>query len=228
MNCLIIDDDDIQLALLSDYIADTGFLELAGACKRAEDAFPILADKPIELIFLDVEMPKMNGFAFLKTLNPPPQIIIISSHKKYAVEAFDMEVADFLVKPITYERFIKAVNRVKKNIESKTSVYAAKDVIFVREGTDIINIPLKDILWIEAEGDYINIHLSNTQHLVLTSLNEMEQKLSSLNFARVHRSYIVNTDKIKKISGDMLIVNEKLIPISRTYKPKLLRKIEVV
>lgn len=230
MNCIVVDDNDIQRELICNYIKDLKYLQLIKSCSNAREALDILKKEQIDLLFLDIEMPGMNGLDLMKTLEPQQQVIFISSHKKYATQAYDLEVTDYLVKPFDFVRFVKAVNKARKNtVKTDLALEASKESIFVKVGNDIIKIRLKDILWIESESDYIVIHILNDKFWVLTSMNEMEKKITAEKFIRIHRSYMVNIDKIEKVSGDMIVMmDKKLLPISRSHKANLIRKLNIV
>ena len=225
MKCLVVDDDKISRELVCECIKETEGLILSSVCKSAIEASNYLSSNEVDLIFLDVEMPKMSGLELLKSLNHKPQVILITAKEKYAVEAFDYEVTDFLVKPVNHTRFLRAVQkvRVKNKPSSIESVNAGN--IFIKVDSELINLCTNDILWIEALGDYVNFITPVKKYVVLSTMKNIEAKLPATEFARVHRSYLVRIDKIKKISEDIILVENKLIPVSKSYKKELLERL---
>jgi DNA-binding LytR/AlgR family response regulator len=228
MRCIIVDDDKISRELIRDYILDTPDLELLGEFPSAIEANNFLSKNHIDLIFLDVEMPKMSGIELLKSLDEKPIIILTTSQDKYAVEAFENEVSDYLVKPIEYPRFLKAVNKAKNTLRPMPVDSYASDSIFIKVDSELINLPYKEIMWIEALGDYVNIITPTKKHVVLSTMKNIEGKLPPKEFIRVHRSYFVRVDKIKKISEDIILVENKLIPVSKSYKKELLERLNML
>jgi len=228
MRCIIVDDDKISRELIHDYITDTPELELLGEFPSAIEANNFLSKNHVDLIFLDVEMPKMSGIDLLKSLDEKPLIILTTSQDKYAVEAFEQEVSDYLVKPIDYSRFVKAVNKAKNTLRPRSVDSFSNDSIFIKVDSELINLPYREIMWIEALGDYVNIITPTKKHVVLSTMKNIEGKLPPKEFIRVHRSYFVRVDKIKKISEDIILVENKLIPVSKSYKKDLLERLNML
>ncbi|GDX53015.1 DNA-binding response regulator [Bacteroidota bacterium] len=225
MKCLVVDDDKISRELMCECINETEDLVLSNVCKSAIEASNYLAKNEVDLIFLDVEMPKMSGLELLKSLNHKPQVILVTAKEKYAVEAFEYEVTDYLVKPVNHTRFLKAIQKVRtKSAPSKIESVKGGN-IFIKVDSELINLPTTDILWIEALGDYVNFITAAKKYVVLSTMKNIEAKLPSKEFVRVHRSYLVRIDKIKKISEDILLVENKLIPVSKSYKKELLDRL---
>lgn len=228
MRCITVDDDAISRELLRDYINDTPELELLGEFSSAIEANNFLSKNHVDLIFLDVEMPKMTGLELLKSLDEKPLIILTTSKEKYAIEAFENEVLDYLVKPIEYSRFVKAVNKTKTALRPMPVDSFSNDSIFIKVDSELINLPYREIMWIEALGDYVNIITPTKKHVVLSTMKNIEGKLPPKEFIRVHRSYFVRIDKIKKISEDIILVENKLIPVSKSYKKDLLERLNML
>ncbi len=225
MKCLVVDDDKISRELVCECIKETEDLILSSVCNNGIEASNFLSNNEVDLIFLDVEMPKMNGLDLLKSLNHKPQVILVTAKEKYAVEAFEYEVTDYLVKPINHSRFVKAVQKARaKNKPSQIESVKAGN-IFIKVDSELINLPTTDILWIEALGDYVNFITAVKKYVVLSTMKNIEAKLPGAEFVRVHRSYLVRIDKIKKISEDILLVENKLIPVSKSYKKELLDRL---
>jgi DNA-binding LytR/AlgR family response regulator len=228
MRCIIVDDDKISRELVQDYVADTEGLELLGAFPSAIEANNFLSKNHVDLIFLDVEMPKMTGLELLKSLDEKPLIILITSKEKYAIEAFEYEVLDYLLKPVEYARFVKAFQKAKNKLKPMPLDNVTKESIFIKVDSELINLPFKEVLWIEALGDYINIITAQRKLVVLSTMKNIEEKLPPNEFVRVHRSYFVRLDRIKKISEDIILVENKLIPVSKSYKKELLQRLNML
>ncbi|MBN2762668.1 MAG: response regulator transcription factor, partial [Bacteroidales bacterium] len=183
-----------------------------------------------DLIFLDIEMPEMSGIDFLESLTNPPQIIIISSKEKYALEAFNYDVIDYLLKPIVYSRFFKAIN--KANVRFKNKVDSKDDEIFIKKNSALVRLKYDDILYVEALENYVIFSTFNERYTIHFTMKAIEQKLPANKFSRVHRSFIVNTSRINVIEDNSVIIKthdgNKSIPIGKSYKDKLLRDINLI
>ena len=232
LTCILIDDDRMSLKILQSLVEKTDFLRLTGVFDNSIEAHKSLSKNNVDLIFLDVEMPDMNGLELMETLNQKPQIVLTTSKPQYAVDAFDYEVVDFLLKPIdNYSRFLKAALKAKANHEKVMSGLEHNhsiNQIFIKIDSLLINFNLEQILWIEAAGDYIKIHTDNKPFLVHSKLRTVEEKLPSQDFARVHRSFMVRVDKIKNIDNGNLQVGSKIIPVSNSYRNNLMSKIRTL
>jgi len=232
LSCLIVDDDEISLRMLKELVKKTDDLELKGAFSSSLDAAKLLRDTPIDIVFLDVEMPTMSGFELIQVLEKKPQIILVSGSENYASNAFDLNATDFLIKgKFNYARFLKAVNKAQHNIERDSiDKPASQDQknFFIKIDSQLVNFDLKDILWVEANGDYVNINTSTKEHKLLTKLKNIEEKLPSNDFVRVHRSFIVRIDKIRNIDNANLLIGNHIIPISNSYRNNLLEKISTI
>jgi len=230
LNCIIVDDDGMSLKILQTLVERTEFLDLKGAFSSSVEAAHAIRRMKIDLIFLDIEMPDMTGLEFIKALDQKPQIIIVSSKDKYARDAFDYDVVDYLLKPIdNYPRFLKAVFKAKDNIDTNTQLgKGGNDNIFIKVDSLYVNFSLSDILWVEAYGDYVKIHTNQKTHTVYSTLKSIEGKLPSEDFVRIHRSYIVRMDKIKNIDLSNLQIEDHILPISNSYKPELMERIRTL
>jgi len=221
LSCIIVDDDKLFQKVLQVYVDKTDFLEFMGCFDSGIDAANFLDKNKVDILFLDIEMPEMSGLQLIKTLNDPPQIILVSGKEEYALDAFEYNVTDYLLKPVEdYSRFLKAVNRARKNLVEKTTPY-----IFVKEDSKLVKVDLGNILYLEAYGDYVKIHLKDQYHLTLSSLKTWSYKLSSDDFLQVHRSYIVRLDKIEVLEGNMIRIGKNTIPVSRSLKEAILKRI---
>ncbi len=227
MKCIIVDDDQIQRELLQAYIGELDNLTLAGSFENAQLALQALQDEDIDLLFLDVEMPRMSGLDLLKSLSRKPQIILVTSYEKYAVDAFDFDVTDFLVKPIDFARFVKAVNKASDRM--KRSIPTDEDYdMFVKDGTQLIKINTGDIIFITALSDYVKIATPQKEYAILYTMKNILDKLPRNKFCRVHRSYIIRLDKIDKIEDHIIEIGDTLIPISKSYRDELYRKLNLL
>jgi two-component system LytT family response regulator len=226
MNCLIVDDDELSRKTMEHFIHETAFLTLVKSCSSAIEAANILASTKINLIFLDVEMPVMNGIDLLKNFSDHPQIILITSHKNYALEAFEYNVTDYLLKPVTYPRYLKAVKKAFEQ-HKDTPLSPNKEDIFVKVDSSLIKLSLKDILWLEAMGDYVAIVTAEKKYLVYSTMKRMEEKLPE-SFMRIHRSHIVNIHRISNIDDFSVTINKTVLPVSRNYKESLIQRLNLV
>jgi DNA-binding LytR/AlgR family response regulator len=236
LTCYIVDDDKISLKILESLVLKTDFLKLLSVFDDPLEASKALSDSKVDLLFLDVEMPEMNGFELLKNIEQKPQIILTTSKPQYAVDAFDFEVVDFLLKPIlNYGRFLKAVRKAKANHDklAKASEVSINNndnnkQIFIKVDSLLVNFKLEDILYFEASGDYVKIYCNEKTIVVHSKLRTIEEKLPPLDFIRVHRSYIVRLDKIKNIDNANIQIGNNIIPVSSSYRTSLMRKIKTL
>jgi len=217
--------------IIEEFIQRTDQLNLIASYDNAVDAInAFTADADIDLIFLDIEMPEMSGIDFLESLTNPPQIIIISSKEKYALEAFNYDVTDYLLKPIVYGRFFKAIN--KANVRFKNKVDSKEDEIFIKKNSALVRLKYDDILWVEALENYVIFSTFNERFTIHFTMKAIEQKLPTNRFSRVHRSFIVNVSRINVIEDNAIIMKahdgNKSIPIGKSYKDKLLRDINLI
>ncbi|MBN1184737.1 MAG: response regulator transcription factor [Bacteroidales bacterium] len=232
MNCIIIDDDPLSRRVIEELVSKTDALNLLASYTSAVDAINAFSTHDeIDLIFLDIEMPEMSGIDFLKTLKNPPQIIIISSQEKYALDAFEYDVTDYLLKPVSYSRFYKAVDKVYERYK-KNKIEAQANEIFIKKNSTLVRLKFDDILWVEALENYVIFTTYKEKFTIHFTMKAIEQKLPSSMFTRVHRSYIVNIRNINVIEDNSIIIttNEgpKSIPIGKSYKDKLMNDINLI
>jgi len=228
LSCAVVDDDAMTLKIIESLVKKTELLHLIGSFQDPVAAANTLQRSPVDLLFLDVEMPDMSGLELIKALNPKPQIIIISSKKEYALDAFDYEITDYLLKPVaSYARFLQAVQRAQmkhaKNVATPSPTKPKH--IYLKVDSLLVKFDLKDIYWIEAFGDYVRVKTTDKLHTVYATLKSVEDTLPQGEFLRVHRSYIVRIDKIVNIDQSNLQVENKIIPVSQSYRKKLLESI---
>jgi len=227
MRCLIIDDELISCRILQEFIRRTEGLELVGTYNLAVDAISDGIDfEDINLVFLDVEMPEMSGFDFINNIEFPPQIIIVSSKENYAVEAFNLNVVDFLLKPVVYSRFLKAVKKVNQKAPVDQVI---QDGVFLRKNNSFLRVKYNEIAWIEAVENHVMVYTQSDKYLVHQSLKTIESKLPPTHFRRIHRSYIVNVDMVKRIEeNEVQIGMEKqnfMLPMGKMYKENLINEL---
>ena len=234
MNCIVIDDDKVSRLLIEKYVNKTDLLEFKGAYDNAIDALnDMQTDHDIDLIFLDIEMPEMSGVEFIKTLKKLPQIIVISAKDKYALEAIEYDVVDYLLKPISYPRFFKAVEKVKSKVKESIDESTGEDGIFIKSSSSsLVRLKYEDILWVEALENYVIITTFTNKYTIHFTMKAIINKLPTKMFARVHRSYIVNLTKIEMIEDNAIIMKIKgeikSIPIAKSYKEDLMNHINIM
>ena len=221
ISCIIIEDEPLAVRILQDYIHQVPFLELKASFKDAILAIEYLRDHDVDLIFLDIHLPKLKGMAFLKTLIEPPAIIVTTAYHQYAVEGFDLNVTDYLLKPFEFERFLVAVNKVKAGQSTSDRLYSSegsKEYLFVNVQKKKVKISFQDIVYIESQREYIKIVTTKQEFLTKMSTQEIESLLPPALFMRAHRSYIISLKKIESYTADTVEVNGVVIPIGRGYK----------
>jgi DNA-binding LytR/AlgR family response regulator len=229
IRCLAIDDEKLALDLLEDNILQVPFLQLVKRCKNAYEAMQVLQDEQIDLIFLDIQMPGITGMQFLQSLQTKPMVIFITAYKEYALEGFNLDVLDYLVKPVPFDRFLKATNKALEYYNLKQKQATAPDInteyIFVNSEYNLVKIFTNEITYVEGLKDYIRIHQTNSVKPVVTrmSLKALEEKLPSSKFLRVHKSFIISIDKISVIRKNRIHLGTIEVPISDLYKNELLK-----
>ncbi len=216
-------------AVVQHFVEQTGFLTLIQSCSDAIQAAKVLQLTPIDVIFLDIEMPEMSGMELVKSLQVKPQVIFITSRANYAVEAFEYNVTDYLVKPITYGRFLKAVTKAKEGFDAQQPLELYAKDLYIKTDAKFVKIHLKDLLYVEALADYVMFYTTNgNRHVVHATMKGVEKKLSSGEFVRVHRSFIINTERIDSIEDTSIIINKKIIPIGASYKDNFFKKLNML
>jgi two-component system LytT family response regulator len=225
INCIAIDDEPLALKQIAGYIEKTPFLELKASCMSAFEAMDALKDKTIQLMFVDINMPDLSGMDFVKSLKEKPYIVFTTAYSEYAVEGFQVDATDYLLKPISYSGFLKAANKVKSLVESAAgnqpeNISATANHLFVKSEYKLVRIDFADIKYIESMHEYIKIHLTNDKPVMtMLSMKAIEEHLPSKQFMRVHRSYIVNLSKISIVERSRIVFDGKVfIPISDQYK----------
>jgi len=233
LNCIIIDDDELSSRIIEEYVKKTEFLNLVKSFPSAIHAIRgIEKSDDIQLIFLDIEMPEMTGIEFLKTLKVAPQVIIVSSKEKYALEAFEYDVTDYLLKPVSYARFYKAATKVFDRFTSGNKPTVEDDEIFIKKNSSLVRLKLSEILWVEALENYVVVNTGKEKHTIHFTMKAIESQLPASTFKRVHRSFIVNVKKISSIEDNSILLRfatgSKLVPIGKSYREKLLKELKLI
>lgn len=216
INCIIIDDEPLAIRLLENHISKIDSLKLVATAKNAIEAYQILQTKPVDLMFLDIEMPNLNGIEFLKSLNQKPKTIFTTAYREFAIEGFELEAVDYILKPITFERFFKSVERVLRNISSDEQV---EDFIIVKADGLNRKIILSDILYFESQGNDVKIVLENEEKIVTKNkIMDLENSLSGKGFIRIHRSFLIHSKYVTAFNKNEIILNKCNLPVGRSYK----------
>ena len=225
--CIAIDDEPLAVKKISAYIQKTPFLELVAECRSAFEAMEIINNRAVQLIFIDINMPDLNGMDFVKSMTDKPHIVFTTAYSEYAVEGFQVDAADYLLKPITYSSFLKAANKVKNLIDlntksKKESIRATASHLFVKSDYKLIRIELDELKYVESQHEYIKIHLINSVPVMTQlSMKAIDEQLPADRFMRVHRSFIVNLAKVSVIERNRIVFDGKVyIPVSDQYKAK--------
>lgn len=229
INCLVIDDDPVSRTIVCNYINQVGTLHLVSSCENPVQAMNYLHSNNIQLVFSDIEMPLLNGLEFIKSLSEPPLFIFITSHQEYALEGFEVNATDFLTKPFTYARFLKAINKAIEVISGtqKELIDVQKDYFFVKLDSKLIKFYFDEVLYVEAQKDYVKIFtITGKPHLVWLNLKHIEEQFPPDLFVRTHRSYIINISKVDVILNEELIIGNTSIPLGMSYKENVLKMID--
>ena len=234
MKCIAIDDEPLALGLLKDNISKVPFLNLVATCNNAFEAMETLQAQSVDLVFIDIQMPGLSGLQFIPSLEKKPLVIFITAYKQYAVESYDLDVVDYLIKPVALERFIKACHRAKELFELKSATHITKnkpvkDHFFVNADYSQVKITFKDIIWMKGYGDYIKFHLKSAEHplVVRTSFKELDRELPPNMFIRIHRSYAVAIAAITAIRKNSIFLGNKELSVGETFREdveKLVRR----
>ncbi len=229
MKCLIIDDDALMRDMIRNYAEKVDFIDYCIQCESAADALSLLAVEKFDLLFLDIEMPDLSGMDLLRALRQPIPVIIITANPEFALESYDYQVTDYLLKPVTYPRFYKAVQKVyEKSVANLSPVTAPKpDEIFIKDGHNLVKLVLKEVLYIEAVSNYVSFKTAAKSYLALMSLQKLEDSLPG-NFVRIHRSFMINISHINRVEANTIFIGETPLPVSSSYKEKLLNKLNLL
>ncbi|QDK79984.1 response regulator transcription factor [Spirosoma sp. KCTC 42546] len=230
IKCLLVDDEPIALTILAAYVQKIDILDLVGQCSSAVEAFTILQSKPVDLLFLDIQMPQLSGLDLLRTLSNPPKTIITSAYREYAVEGYELDVLDYLIKPIPFDRFIKAVGKMitqRLAVSLPNSQPDEEPFIFVKEDRKLVRVDLRDIISLESLRDYVKIRTSTQEIVTRQSISYYEELLPAEQFMRIHRSFLVALAKIRAITDCQLEVPGQTLPVGRNYRNQVLEQLQV-
>ena len=231
VTCMIVDDEPMAREIISSFVGKIHNLELVATCKNVSEAFSVLQKESIQLIFLDINMPEISGLSLAKSIQHKSQVIFTTAYREYAIEGFDLQAVDYLLKPISFDRFLKAVQKyfdlhASKEIIKQEIVSEAKETsIFVRSDRKMVKVRFKEINYIESLSDYVKIFTDKETIMTRETISNIESKLPSNEFLRTHRSYIVSMPKIDSFTNEFLELDKKAIPISRSYKENVLQKL---
>jgi len=230
--CLIVDDEPMAREILENHLQKIESVHIVGSCKNAIDAFNILSSKKIDVIFLDINMPEISGLSFAKSINRRIKIIFTTAYREYAVDGFDLQAVDYLLKPISFDRLYQSINKyidvyVPSDLPKEHQIIEEKsDFIFVRSDRKMIKVNFAEILYIESLGDYVKIILDDKNIVTRETISSIEAKLPKNLFLRTHRSFIVSIKQIVSFTYEYIEIKKKAIPISRSYKTSVLNKLE--
>ncbi|WP_026462575.1 LytR/AlgR family response regulator transcription factor [Adhaeribacter aquaticus] len=228
MKCLIIDDDALMRDMISHFAAKVDFIDYCIQCENASDALNLMAIEKFDLMFLDIEMPEISGMDLLRNLPQAIPVIIITSSPDFALESYNYQVVDYLLKPITFARFHKAVQKVyKKEPAPLPKLTPRPEEIFIKDGHNLVKLVLKDVLHVEAVSNYVSFKTATKSYLALMSLQKLEDSLPD-NFVRIHRSFMVNINRIDRVEGNTVFIGDVPLPISSSYKDKLLKRLNLL
>ncbi|MCK9218789.1 MAG: LytTR family DNA-binding domain-containing protein [Bacteroidales bacterium] len=236
IRCMIIDDEPLAQRVIEKYAENLPFLEIKHKCHNALEAVDVLHHEKIDLLFLDINMPKLNGMDFLKTLKNPPLVIITTAYAEYAIQGYEMDVIDYLMKPFPFDRFLKAVQKAEEilnnkdgsRIESKELDKQEESIIFIKSSKKTYRVNLADILYIEALGDYVKIYTVDKMIVSYQSLKNIETLLPAKLFPRIHKSFIIALSRIDLIEGNHVKINDRMIPVGTNFKTDFERLIKPI
>lgn len=217
MRCIIVEDEPLARQGMEGFIRKTPFLEHVASFGSALKALAFMRTQPVDLLFLDIQMPDMTGLELMNALPDPPKVIFTTAYREFAVDGFDLNALDYLLKPISYERFLRAVQKTNQATPKSTS----EDYFFIKSDGVMVKIPFSEIFFIETAKDYVFIHTLQQRHMALVPLRQLEEKLPTKQFIRVHRSYLINLARVTKIEGNLLHLGTHKVPISRRLKEQV-------
>ncbi len=224
IRCLIVDDEPPAREIIRRYIEQVPTLRLAGECANAIQAFTLLQQRPVDLLFLDIRMPQLNGNDFLKTLKKQPKVIFTTAYSEYALEGYELDAIDYLMKPVPFDRFLKAVNKAYQQVDLKRDIPVATEekknesFVYFRADRKMVKVMLQDIFYIESMKDYVKVFTSNGTIITKQSISSVEAMLPEKNFIRTHRSFIVSLDKIKSFTSELIEISTTEIPVGKLYR----------
>ena len=232
IKCIIVDDEPVAREILENHLAKIQAVQVVGSCKSALEAFQAINTEKVDLVFLDINMPEISGLSFARSINKNIKVIFTTAYREYAVDGFDLQAVDYLLKPISFERLLQAISKYRNENEPASTYEPVEftpersDYFFVRADRKMIKIDFSDIRFIESLSDYVKIHLSDKTVVTRETISNIEGKLPQKDFIRTHRSFIVSIRNIESFTGEYVEMGKKQIPISRSYKKEVLQKLE--
>ncbi len=238
LNCIIVDDEAPARKVVAKYLEDVPGVNITAQCKNAFEALEALDTHKPDLVFLDINMPKLSGLNFLKTLARPPLVIITTAYREYAIEGFELDVVDYLHKPFSLERFLKALQKARERLARKEAATAPPaipekpapatqdDFIFVKEDKKVVRVDLREILYLESVGDYVKVHTLRKTLVTYMSLKKMEDLLDPQRFPRIHKSYMINVAQIASIESNRVRIREDSLPVGESYRPNFMKLVD--
>ncbi|MEE4260538.1 MAG: response regulator transcription factor [Bacteroidales bacterium] len=231
--CVIIDDEPIARSVIKKHLENIPNTNVIAECRNAMEAISVLQNDKVDLMFLDIQMPKLTGLDFLKTLKNPPKVIVVTAYRDFAIEGYELDVIDYLLKPVSFERFLKAMNKYFENNDLKPIILSdagqilSHDIfIYVKENKKVKKIYLKDILYIESLKEYIRIHTGKNKIVTKVQIGYIEKQLPQQHFLRIHKSYIVGLSYITAFTSHSIEIGESVLPLSRSYKESVLKSLK--
>ncbi|QCK14888.1 LytR/AlgR family response regulator transcription factor [Mangrovivirga cuniculi] len=226
--CMIVDDEALSRGIAKNFVEKTKGLTLTYECSSAIEAINFLQEDDVDILLVDINMPEMTGMELMKSLDENYQVILITGDENYAIEAFENSATDYLVKPIEYSRFIKAINKAKANIDAFRQRNERFDEIYVKSDSKLVRLQLDNIYFIEALADYVMINTANKKYIVHSTMKGLINRLPQSMFVRVHRSYIVNTKKIESLEDLNIVIKDKYIPVGASYKESFMKRLNIL
>jgi len=231
VNCLIIDDEPLAVEVIKSHIEKLGSINIVATCHRAAEAFDLLRAKKIDLLFLDIQMPGLSGLEFLRSLRNPPKVILTTAFKEYALEGYELDIVDYLMKPISFERFVRAVNKFFEQQARDIEIHQSNpgcetnDFMYIRTGKMVHKVLIKDIVYVESLKDYVNIHTADRTITARQTLSSIENMMNENLFLRIHRSFIVSINHIIGFTSTSIAISDKNLPIGRNYKQQVFHQL---
>ena len=222
--CLIVDDEPIARQILTEYLAELSGVEVIGQLKNAIEVADFLENNGVDILFLDINMPRLSGVQLLKNLKNPPLVIFTTAYSEYAVEAFELEAFDYLVKPIAFDRFLKAMNKAKKRLKEQNGAKEIPKLFTIKENKRIYKVNFEEIYLLQAYGDYVRIYSTEKKYVTKGKLSLVKSNLPD-NFLQVHRSYIINLNHLKYVEGNMVQVATESVPVSLSFRETLMNRL---
>lgn len=226
IKCMIVDDEPLSIKVVQKYLAELPQLTLVASYTNAIEAITFLQKERVDVLFLDINMPKLSGISLLKTLSHPPLVIFITAYPQYAVEGFELEALDYLLKPFSFERFVKAIGRVEKKLSGPSSQEQSTSYLFIKSDKKHFKIDFEKIICLQAYGDYVKVHTDEKVLLVKERLSVLEKELPARLFQRIHRSHIIALSALRFIEGNQAQVNTIKLPIAATYRDELMLRLK--